>query len=191
MLVIAFMGSPRKDGNTSLLLQEAIRGIKESGHEVKNFNLALMKIRPCQNCGGCDKTGVCIIEGDAMGGIYTALREANRIILASPIFFAGLSAQSKAMVDRCQAFWCEKYLLNKPLPEGPEGRKGLFITVGGMKTGKGVECGGATAMAFFRTLSVPVHASLGYRGVDAKGAIREHPTALREAFEAGRELVRI
>ena len=63
--------------------------------------------------------------------------------------------------------------------------------MGGMKTGKGVECGGATAMAFFRTLSVPVHASLGYRGVDAKGAIREHPTALREAFEAGRELVRI
>ena len=189
--VIAFMGSPRKDGNTSILLQEASRGVTESGHEVKRFNLARMKIRPCQNCGGCDKTGVCIIEGDEMGGIYAALREADRIILASPIFFAGLSAQTKAMVDRCQAFWCEKYLLNKPLPEGPEGRRGLFITVGGMKTGKGVECGGATATAFFRTLNVPVHASLGYRGVDAKGAIREHPTALLEAFEAGRELARI
>ena len=47
-----------------------------------------------------------------------------------------------------------------------------------------------TATAFFRTLSVPVHASLGYRGVDARGAIREHPTALQEALEAGRELAR-
>ena len=55
---------------------------------------------------------------------------------------------------------------------------------------QGVECGGATATAFFRTLSIPVHASLGYRGVDAKGAIRKHPTALEEAFAAGRELAR-
>jgi len=189
MRVIAFSGSPRKDGNTSLLLREAIRGVAESGQEVATYNLAHMKIRPCQNCGGCDATGVCVIEGDEMPAVYAALREASRIILASPIFFAGLSAQSKAMIDRCQAFWCEKYLLNKPLPDLPEGRKGLFITVGGMKTGKGVECGGATAMAFFRTLSVPEHASLGYRGIDAKGAIADHPTALQEAYEAGRALV--
>jgi multimeric flavodoxin WrbA len=188
MRIIALLGSPRKDGNTTILLQEAIRGAAAAGQEVTTFNLARMKIRPCQNCGGCDATGACIIEGDEMPAIYAALREASRIILASPIFFAGLSAQSKAMVDRCQAFWCEKYLLNRPIPAGPAGRRGLFITVGGMKTGKGVECGGATATAFFRTLNVPAHASLGYRGVDAKGAIREHPTALQEAFEAGREL---
>jgi multimeric flavodoxin WrbA len=191
MRVIAFLGSPRKDGNTSILLQEAVRGIEESGHSVKTFNLAHMKIRPCQNCGGCDETGACIIKDDEMEVIYAALREASRIILASPIFFAGLSAQTKAMVDRCQAFWCEKYLLNRPLPAGAEGRKGLFLTVGGMKTGKGIECGGASATAFFRTLSVPEHASLGYRPVDAKGAIREHPTALQEAYAAGRELVLI
>jgi multimeric flavodoxin WrbA len=191
MRVIAFLGSPRKDGNTSILLQEAVRGIEEGGHFVKTFNLAHMKIRPCQNCGGCDETGACIIKDDEMEVIYAALREASRIILASPIFFAGLSAQTKAMVDRCQAFWCEKYLLNRPLPAGAEGRKGLFLTVGGMKTGKGIECGGASATAFFRTLSVPEHATLGYRPVDAKGAIREHPTALQEAYAAGRELVLI
>jgi multimeric flavodoxin WrbA len=153
MEVIAFLGSPRKDGNTSILLQEAIRGVREGGGTVKIFNLAQMKIRPCQNCGGCDETGVCIIKDDEMPAIYAALREASRIILASPIFFAGLSAQTKAMVDRCQAFWCEKYLLNRPIPAGPEGRKGLFLTVGGMKTGKGVECGGASATAFFQNSS--------------------------------------
>jgi multimeric flavodoxin WrbA len=191
MQVIAFLGSPRKDGNTSLLLAEAIRGVGEAGLAVRTFNLAHMKIRPCQNCGGCDETGVCVIQDDEMPAIYAALREASRIILASPIFFAGLSAQTKAMVDRCQAFWCEKYLLNRPLPAGPEGRKGLFLTVGGMKTGKGLECGGASATAFFRTLNVLEHVSLGYRPVDAKGAIREHPTALQEAFAAGRELVRV
>jgi multimeric flavodoxin WrbA len=190
MNVIAFLGSPRKGGNTSLLLQEAVRGVAETGLRVQTFNLAQMRIRPCQNCGGCDQTGECVISDDEMPAVYAALRQASRIILASPIYFAGLSAQTKAMVDRCQAIWCEKYLLNRPITAGPEGRKGLFLTVGGMKTGKGVECGGASATAFFRTLSVPEHASLGYRGVDAKGAICDHPTALQEAFAAGRDLVR-
>ena len=189
MRVTAFLGSPRKDGNTSILLQQAVRGVTESGHEVQTFDLARMKIRPCQNCGGCDETGACVIVDDEMGQVYPAIREASRIILASPIFFAGLTAQTKAMVDRCQAFWCEKYLLNRAIPAGPEGRKGLFLTVGGMKTGKGLECGGASATAFFRTVSVPEHASLGYRPIDAKGAIREHPTALQEAYEAGKALV--
>jgi multimeric flavodoxin WrbA len=189
--VVAFLGSPRKDGNTSLLLAEALRGVEESGHPVRTFNLAHLKIRPCLNCGGCDETGACVIVDDEMHQVYAAIREATRIVLASPIFFAGLTAQTKAMVDRCQAFWCEKYLLNRPIPAGPEGRKGLFLTVGGMKTGKGIECSGASATAFFRTISVPEHATLGYRPIDAKGVIREHPTALAEACEAGRELVRI
>jgi len=188
MKVIAFHGSPRTGGNTEILLHEALRGITAAGHEVRLFTLNLMNIRPCQNCGGCDETGCCIVE-DEMGPIYDAIRGADRIILASPIFFFGLSAQTKAMVDRCQAFWCEKYLLKKPIPEGPLGREGLLLLVGGMKREVGVHCSGTTAQAFFRTISVPRHQTLSFLGVDAKGAIREHPTALREAAEAGEKLV--
>jgi multimeric flavodoxin WrbA len=189
MKTIAFLGSPRKDGNTELLLKEAVRGVKEmSGADVTVFNLNLMNIRPCQDCGGCDKTGECILDDD-MTKIYPEIRAAERIILASPIFFFALSAQSKAMIDRCQSFWCEKYLLRKPIPPGEFGRKGLLILVGGMKKEIGIECGDATAKAFFRTVSVPEHRVLSFLGVDAKGAILAHPTALQEAFEAGRELV--
>ena len=188
MKVIAFLGSPRKDGNTELLLKEAIKGIEKSVPAVRVFNLNLMKISPCQDCGGCDKTGKCIIEDD-MSEIYNAIRTADRIILASPIFFFGLSAQAKIMIDRCQAFWCEKYLLKKPIPEGRYGRKGLLLLVGGMKKEAGVECSEATASAFFRTISVPEHKTLSFLGVDAKGAILKHPTALKDAYEAGLRLV--
>jgi multimeric flavodoxin WrbA len=188
MRVIAFLGSPRVDGNTELLLQQALKPIQEQGHEVTTFKLNYMRIRPCQDCGGCDKTGVCIIDDD-MKDIYDAIREAERIILASPIFFFGMSAQAKAMVDRCQSFWCEKYLLKKTIPEGPHGRKGLLILVGGMKKEIGIQCGDATAKAFFRTISVPSHEVLGILEVDAKGAILEHPTALKDAYEAGKRLV--
>ena len=188
MKVTAFLGSPRIEGNVDILLRETLKGIREAGHEVLLFKLNFMNIKPCQDCGGCDKSGRCIINDD-MEEIYDALREADRIILASPIFFFALSAQAKAMIDRCQAFWCEKYLLRKPIPDGPHGRRGLLLLVGGMKKEIGIRCSEETAKAFFRTVSVPEHDTLSFLGIDAKGAILGHPTALQEAYEAGRRLI--
>lgn len=188
MKVIAFNGSPREEGNTEILLNEALKVIKEGGHDVRVFRLNDMNIRPCQDCGGCDATGVCVLSDD-MDAIYQAIREADRIILASPIFFFGLSAQAKAMIDRCQAFWCEKYLLKRPIPEGAFGRRGLLLLVGGMKREIGITCSEATAKAFFRTVSVPEHETLSFLSVDAKGAILSHPTALADARASARRLV--
>lgn len=188
MNIIAFLGSPREGGNTETLLKEAVRAIEESEFKVRIFKLNNMNITPCQNCGGCDDTGICVYEDD-MSQIYDAIREADRIILASPIFFFGLSAQTKIMIDRCQCFWCEKYLLKKPIPGRQYGRKGLLLLVGGMKKEVGIQCSEATAKAFFRTVSVPSHETLGFLGIDAKGAIINHPTALSDAYNAGKKLV--
>lgn len=188
MKVIAFQGSPRIDGNTDILLKETLKPIEQARHEIRLFNLNFMNIKPCQDCGGCDKTGRCIINDD-MDEIYDAIREADRIILASPIFFFGLSAQAKIMIDRCQSFWCKKYLLKKTIPEGPYGRKGLLLLVGGMKKEISVQCAEATAKAFFRTISVSEHETLSFTGIDAKGAILEHPTALKDAHIAGKKLI--
>jgi len=188
MNVVAFQGSPRIEGNADILLAETLKGIPESGHEVRLFRLNFMNIKTCQDCGGCEKTGKCVINDD-MDEVYDAIRGADRVILASPVFFFALTAQSKAMIDRCQAFWCEKYLLKRSIPGGPVGRRGLLLLVGGMKKEVGVQCGEATAKAFFRTISVPEHETLSFLGVDAKGAILEHPTALRQAYEAGKKLI--
>lgn len=190
MKIIAFLGSPREGGNTELILKETIKGIEESGSIVQVFNLNLMNISPCQNCGGCDETGVCVYEDD-MTQIYDAIRSADRIVLASPIFFFALSAQVKLMIDRCQALWCEKYLLKKPIPEGRYKRKGLLLLVGGQRKEIGIQCAEASAKAFFRTVSIPEHKTLSYMGIDSKGAILHHPTALKEAYEAGKALITI
>jgi multimeric flavodoxin WrbA len=190
MKVVAFLGSPRREGNTEILLKEAIKGVEKSGSSILTFVLNELDIMPCQNCGGCDDTGTCIYEDD-MSQIYDAIRTADRIILASPVFFFTVSAQAKLMIDRCQCIWVEKYILKKPIPEGKFGRKGLLIIVGGMKKEIGIQCGETTVKAFFRTISVPEHKTLGYIGVDAKGEILKHPAALKEVYEAGKELVRI
>ncbi|GBE03504.1 iron-sulfur flavoprotein [bacterium BMS3Abin09] len=186
--ITAFFGSPRENGNTHLLLKETIKGIEDSGFEVHQFNLNAMDIMPCQDCGGCNETGECIYNDD-MDAIYEAIRDSDRIILASPIFFFGVSAQSKAMIDRCQSFYCEKYLLKKPLPQGENGRKGLLLLVGGMDKEIGPKSAGACAKAFFRTISVDEHDTFSFLGVDEEGAILKHPTALKEAYKAGIKLV--
>jgi multimeric flavodoxin WrbA len=188
MKVIAFLGSPREKGNSELMLNETVRAVEEEGHLVTLFRPSEMDISPCTNCGECDETGVCIIE-DQMTVVYKAIREADRFIISSPIFFFGIPAQLKALIDRCQAFWCEKYLLRKPIAEGAYGRKGLLLLVGGMKKEVGYSCSDATATAFLRTISVPEHEVISFQQVDARGAIRKHPTALKDAYEAGKRLV--
>ena len=188
MNIVAFLGSPRIEGNSDILLREALKAAEGAKHDVLIFRLNTVDIKPCQNCGGCNETGICIVNDD-MQEITIAIRKADRIILSSPIFFFGLSAQSKIMIDRCQSFWCEKYLLKKTIPSGPNGRKGLLMLVGGLKKEIGIQCSEATAKAFFRTISVPEHETLSFLGVDAKGEILKHPTALNDAFQAAKRLL--
>jgi multimeric flavodoxin WrbA len=187
MKVLALNGSPRKNGNTEILLEETLKGVTEEGGEVVRYDLNALSLKPCQQCGGCDETARCVVQDD-MQAIHRDIRSADRIIVASPIFFFSVSAQTKLVIDRCQTFWAEKYVHKKPVLPGAYGRKGLLILVGGMKRtakNEGYQCAEATARAFFRTINVQEHATIAYDHVDEKGAIRKHPTALKEAYEAG------
>ena len=99
-----------------------------------------------------------------------------------------VTAEMKAMIDRCQAMWARKYVLKQP-PLGEKERKGLFIAVGGTKFAKLFEPAQATIKALFNTLNVTYAGELLFRGVDEKGAITRHPDALPQAFLAGQKLV--
>ncbi len=188
MKVLAFRGSPRRNGNTDLLLDRVLEGVRTVTENIRVIRLADLDIGPCQNCGGCDKTGRCIV-GDEMENVYRDVEEADRIVIASPIFFAGLSAQTKTMIDRCQAFWCRKYKLGIPIAAGPHGRRGLLLLIGGRRRSTEGEGAILTAEAFFHSVSITDFETLRYLGVDARGEIAKHPTAFQEGFEAGKRLV--
>jgi multimeric flavodoxin WrbA len=191
MKILALNGSPRREGNTELLLEAALKGVREKGGEVKLYHLNALSLTPCQQCGECDDSGRCVIEDD-MQAIHRDIVSADRIIVASPIFFFNVSAQTKIVIDRCQAFWSMKYVHKKPVSAGPFGRKGLLLLAGGMKQtekNEGFHCSEAVVRVFFRTVNVQEHVTLAYGGVDEKGAIKSHPTALHEAYEAGKKLV--
>lgn len=188
MKVLGIAGSPRRGGNTDLLLDEVMKGAASRGAEVKTIILNNLKITPCQHCDACLEAGNCRTQDD-MQMVYRELEAADRIILASPIQFMTVTAQMKAMIDRCQALWARKYVLKIPPLGNRRERKGLFISVGGRKVVNLFEPALATVRALFNTLDITYAGDLLFRGVDEKGAITKHPDALQQAFLAGQKLV--
>jgi multimeric flavodoxin WrbA len=187
--VIGIAGSPRRDGNTDHLLQQVVAGIASHGVKAKTVILSELNISPCRHCDGCIKTGKCVIDDD-MQKLHTDLREADRLVLASPIFFMGVTAQAKAMIDRCQALWVMKYVLGLPVAINPDReRKGIFVSVGGTKLHNLFQPAMATVKSWFLALDIKYDGELVFSGIDEKGAILRHPTALEEAFVAGQKLV--
>jgi multimeric flavodoxin WrbA len=186
--VLGIAGSPRRGGNTDLLLAEVMKGAASRGAEVKTIILNQLKIAPCQHCDACLETGKCRVKDD-MQKVYGELERADRIVLASPVHFMGVTAQTKAMIDRCQALWVRKYRLKLPPLGNKRERKGLFISVGGMKLANLFEPALATVKALFKVLDIVYAGELLFPGVDEKGAITKHPDALKQAFLAGQRLV--
>ena len=188
MRVLGIAGSPRRGGNTDLLLNEVMRGAASRGAEVKTIILSQLDIAPCEHCDSCLEAGKCKVEDD-MQMVYDELSKADRIVLASPLHFMGVTAQAKAIIDRCQSLWARKYVLKQP-PLGDEReRKGLFISVGGRKVANLFEPALVTVKSLFRVLDITYAGELLFPGIDEKGAIAKHPDALRQAFLAGQELV--
>ena len=188
MRVLGIAGSPRRGGNTDLLLAEVLRGAASQGAEVKTVVLNDLKITPCQHCDACLEKGNCRIQDD-MQMIYREMEAADRIVLASPIQFTGVTAQMKAMIDRCQALWARKYVLKIPPLSTERQRQGFFISVGGRKIADLFEPALVMIKTFFRILDITYAGELLFPGVDEKGAIKNHPDALNQAFLAGQKLV--
>ncbi len=186
--VLGIAGSPRRGGNTDLLLDEVMKGAAGKGAKVKTIILNDLKIAPCQHCDACLEAGRCKV-GDDMQMVYRELEDADRIVLASPIQFMGVTAQMKAMIDRCQALWARKYILKQPpLGNGRE-RKGFFISVGGRRLTNLFEPALVMIKTLFRILDITYAGELLFPRIDEKGAIAKHPDALRQAFIAGQKLV--
>jgi multimeric flavodoxin WrbA len=186
--VLAIYGSPRRNGNTSLLLKQAVEGAGESGAEVQEVVLRDLKMSPCLEIYGCKKTGRCVIKDDFQH-VHDQLLWCDGLMLASPIFFYTVSAHTKILMDRCQSFWVNKYWIEKrPFGKGPVEGKGLFISVGATQGKKLFDGALRTVRYFFDPLDMELWKSLLYRGLDFEGDVLKHPEYLEEAYHAGKEL---
>ena len=189
MKVLGIMGSPRRQSNTEILLDRALAGAEERGAEVEKVVASELKVSPCREIYACLKDGRCAIKDD-MQWLYEELLEADHIIFASPIFFYGLTSQAKAIVDRCQALWVRRHVLGMG-KEDNRIRKGVFISVGATRGSRLFDGATLTVKYFFEAIGAKYAGDLLIRAVDRKAQIREHPTALQDAFRLGQQLVYI
>jgi multimeric flavodoxin WrbA len=102
--VVVLLGSPRKKGNSAALAEQISAGAESAGADVTSFYLHEMDIGPCRACEGCQRSGAegCVVQDD-MQQIYPHLRAADAIVIASPIYWFTVSAQTKLMMDRWYA----------------------------------------------------------------------------------------
>ncbi len=189
MLVLGIYGSPRKGGNTDLLLDAALAEARAAGARVEAVYCRRLKMSGCLGCGGCDETGQCVVDDD-MQKVYPLLQQARAIVLSSPIYFYGLPAQCKALVDRSQACWSSR-MLQKPTPEQRkthDSGRGYLIAVGATKGQRMFQCMELTARYFYDALDMSYQGGLLVSGVEKKGQIAQDQPALERARALGREL---
>jgi NAD(P)H-dependent FMN reductase len=187
MKFLAIWGSPRRGGNTDILLNAFIDGATEAGAEVERLALRELKISPCQEIYHCFKDGTCPIKDDMLP-IYDKLLAADVVVLGTPIFFYSVSAQAKAFIDRTQALWARRYITKQDFP-GPE-RQGVLLAAAATH-GKLLFVGARLVTKyFFDAINVSYSAEILVRGVDAKGDILNQPDVLNAARDLGRRQAR-
>jgi len=189
-MVLGIYGSPRKAGNTDLMLDAFLEGAEAAGGEINKLYVRELEIRGCLGCGHCDKAGECI-QKDDMQIVYPLLERAQRIVVASPIYFYGITAQLKLLVDRAQAPYMKRELARKGgrvESEGPK-RKGFLLLAGATRGKRLFECSMLTVKYFFDALGVHPSGELCFKEIEERGAILRDPKAIEACRQAGRDFV--
>lgn len=174
------LGSPRKNGNSDILAQAAGAVLRNAGHGVSFLPLREYSINPCRGCGGCSKTGRCVIGSDSMNQLHEQIDRAHNLVIVSPVYFYGVTGLMKNFIDRCQPYWAGKYLLQKR-DEQNQLRNGFFLGCAATSGKKVFDGCLLTVKCLFDSLDIPYRDELLIRGVDEKGAVENDPAVLDAA----------
>lgn len=102
MKILVLTGSPRKNGNSNTLADSFIKGATEAGHEVVRFDSAFKNVHPCIACNSCGMDGPCVFKDD-FEFVRDNIVTADAVVFATPMYYFGISAQLKAVIDRFYA----------------------------------------------------------------------------------------
>lgn len=183
MLILGLQGSPRKKGNTHFLLETFMQSAARLGARTRIIDVTRKEIIPCKELVVCEKKGYCPLEDDVQREIYPLLRQAEIVVLASPIFFYGMTAQLKAVVDRCQTFWARKHRFKLADP-AKSMRRGFVLSVGATRGKNLFEGLLLCAQYFFEAIDARFEGSLAYRGIEGPRDMANHPGVAADVEQA-------
>jgi multimeric flavodoxin WrbA len=181
MLVLGLHGSPRRKGNTHFLLTTFLDEAAQQGARTAAVDVTRKNIVPCKELVVCEKKGFCPIDDD-MHQIYALLRAAEVIVAASPVFFYNVTAQLKALIDRCQTLWARKYRL-KLVDPLHKIRCGVLLSAGATRGQNLFEGMKLTTQYFFDAIDATFSASLTYRGIEGPKDMAGHEGVREELHE--------
>ncbi len=188
--VLGISGSPRRHGNTETLLDAVLEGAREVGAEVEKIVLRSLEYTSCRGCNACHRTGVCVI-GDDLTQVFEKIAATDVLVLASPIYSMGITAEMKGLIDRAQYLWARKFILKDLYYPAEHIRlhKGLFVSTAGLGGENVFDAAFPAITAFFNTTGFEYWDNVIANDMDRFGGIAGHPTALAEAREKGRNAV--
>ncbi len=181
--IMIILGSPRRAGNSTLLAERVAAGAESGGATVETFYLHGMDISPCRACEACHGAAAtgCVVEDD-MQELYPKLRETDALVIASPVYWFTMSAQTKIFLDRCYAL------------EGPGGNalKGKQVAILLTYADPDAFCSGAvnalrTFQDIFRYIGAEIVGMI-HGSVGKAGAVRDNLEMMTKAYELGRKL---
>ncbi|MBN1536829.1 MAG: flavodoxin family protein [Anaerolineales bacterium] len=184
--ILILKGSPREKGNSAILAERVAEGARLMGAEVDSIYLHAMDIRACDACEACheNEDGLCIIQDD-MQDLYSKIDQADVIVIASPVYWFTVSAQTKLCVDR----W---YAYSGKTPNILKQKIFSLILVYG--DSDPYSSGGINAIRFFedmcRYLGAPI-AGILYGSADEAGDILKQEALLGKAFQLGKKLASV
>jgi len=183
-VVLGIAGSPRRHGNSDRLLDAALAGAKAAGAEVRTLVAANAALKHCLGCNACALTGECI-QHDGGPAVYEAIDAADGIIVASPVYFAGVPSVLKTLLDRMQPYWARTYVLKRPRPGR---RPGAVLLARGGGDPYGSEHAEATVRSVLAVLDIDVLGVVRAVGVDGPGEVEAHPEPIEEARALGAQV---
>jgi len=182
--LLVLMGSPRKGGNSSCLAREAVRGAREDGAHVECHHLHEMNIRPCRACDHCRRgKGRPCSQDDDMQILYPKVKAADALLIAGPVYWFTIGAQTKLFMDRL-------YALGDEEGYGLRGKKiGIILTYADEDP---FRSGAVNALRAFQDAFNYVEAEIVgmvYGAASKAGEIRKNGPVMAQAFELGKTLV--
>ncbi|NMB78687.1 MAG: flavodoxin family protein [Methanomicrobiales archaeon] len=189
--ILGISGSPRRRGNTETLLDSFLEGAQEAGAEVEKVILKNMDFSACHGCNACHKTGDCVVKDEAPV-LYDRILAADGIAVASPIYSMGITAQLKGFIDRGQYLWARKLML-KTLSFSDEHvrrHKAVFISTAGQNNPNVFDAAFPAIKALFNGCGFEYFCNVTADNMDEFGGIKNHPTALTDAYKKGQEMAR-
>lgn len=177
--ILGIAGSPRKGGNTHILVSEILKGARSAGARTELISLANLRIKECDGCHTCWETEVCRIK-DGMRGIFNKLMDNDCIVLATPIYWFGPTVPMKALIDRLVYFCCSK---------NEDKIKGKEVVIATVQAGEDPNSANPLLRMLemsMRYLGMKLKGEIVVPNVGNKGAIRKKKRKLQEAFKLGR-----